>query len=69
MKPTHRSDLKYALKVEFLDCETGVLLLDGKITIDNNLNKDKRIISNDNFANEDTRLLVKNMLKDMLNNI
>lgn len=69
MKPSHRSDLKYALRVDFVDCETGVLLLDGKVMIDNNLNKDIEVINNDDFANEDTKLLVKNMLKDVLNNI
>lgn len=69
MRPTHRSDLKYALRVEFTDCETGVLLLDGKVVIDTDLNKNIDVINNNKFTNEDTKLLVKNMLTDILNNI
>ena len=69
MRPTHRNDLKYALRVEFTDCETGVLLLDGKVVIDTDLNKNIDVINNNKFTNEDTKLLVKNMLTDILNNI
>lgn len=52
MKPSHRSDLKYTLKVEFLDCETGRTLY-GDVIIDEDDKKNIELKGIENFTNDE----------------